>query len=144
MSLHGLFGWEFAFNDNVRRAGFCRHPFGGRPGRIELSVHFIELNDPDEVRDTTLHEIAHALVGPGHGHGRVWRAKCLEVGARPERCCGEGVEMPRGRWRARCPTCSREFDRHRRPKQLTGWHCRTCGPEKGQLVWSRVEGEGAK
>jgi predicted SprT family Zn-dependent metalloprotease len=100
-----------------------------------LSAHFAERNGDDEVRDTILHEIAHALVGPGHGHDGVWKAKCREIGARPEACYGAGVEMPRGRWRACCPGCERVFDRHRRPKRADGWFCRGCGPTAGKLLW---------
>jgi predicted SprT family Zn-dependent metalloprotease len=138
MAQHGLTDWAFAFNTNKRRAGACRYPFAGRPGHIELSRHYVLRNPEDEVRDTILHEIAHALVGPGHGHDEVWKARCVEVGARPERCYGEEVEMPKGRWRATCGGCGREHDRHRRPKRMTGWHCRGCGKEKGSLVWSAV------
>jgi predicted SprT family Zn-dependent metalloprotease len=140
MTEHGLAGWQFGFNRNVRRAGVCRYPTRGRPGRIELSAHFVARNPEAEVRDTLLHEIAHALVGPGHGHDEVWKAKCVAVGARPERCYGEAVEMPRGRWRAACPGCGREFDRHRRPPRLTGYHCKGCGPDRGPLVWRPAAG----
>lgn len=31
---------------------------------------------------TTLHELAHALVGPGHGHDKVWKEACLKLGLR--------------------------------------------------------------
>lgn len=135
MALHGLTDWQFAFNTNKRRAGVCRYPVRGRPGRIELSKPYVVRNPTDEVRDTILHEIAHALVGPRHGHDDVWKAKCVEVGARPERCYGEAVEMPKGRWRATCGGCGREHDRHRRPKSLNGWHCRRCGKDRGALRW---------
>src|SRR5262245_52564546 len=40
MAEHGLTGWEFGFNVNVRRAGVCKYPTRTRPGRIELSRHF--------------------------------------------------------------------------------------------------------
>jgi predicted SprT family Zn-dependent metalloprotease len=138
MSEHGLTEWQFRFNSNKRRAGVCRYPSRGKPGRIELSKHYVLRNPADEVRDTILHEIAHALVGHGHGHDEVWKAKCVEVGARPERCYGEEVEMPKGRWRATCGGCGREHDRHRRPKRLTGWFCGRCGKERGALRWVAV------
>jgi predicted SprT family Zn-dependent metalloprotease len=138
LDAHGLSAWEFGFNANVRRAGVCFYPQRGEPGRIELSAHFAARNPDDEVRDTLLHEIAHALVGPGHGHDEVWKAKCREIGARPVACYGDDVEMPRGRWQATCPGCGTEFDRHRKPARPTGWFCRPCGPTAGQLWW--VEG----
>jgi predicted SprT family Zn-dependent metalloprotease len=93
----------------------------------------MDRNGPAEIVDTLLHEIAHALVGPGHGHDAVWKAKCVEVGARPQRC--GNADMPPGRWRASCPSCKQVFSRHRRPRRLQGWFCRSCGPERGRLAW---------
>lgn len=142
LDAHGLTAWEFGFNSNVRRAGVCFYPHRGEPGRIELSLHFTANNPDDMVRDTLLHEIAHALVGPGHGHGRVWKAMCRRIGAKPEACYGEEVEMPRGRWQATCPGCRQDFHRHRRPPRADGWHCRSCGPTRGKLHWGDTQGGG--
>ncbi len=138
---HGLSAWEFGFNSNVRRAGVCFYPYRTEPGRIELSIHFIERNPDDEILDTILHELAHALVGPGHGHDKVWRAKCKQIGARPEACYADNVDMPLGRWRATCPRCVAEYNRHRRPPLSDGWHCGSCGPRLGKLQW-RETGDG--
>ncbi|MCE9563097.1 MAG: SprT-like domain-containing protein [Planctomycetes bacterium] len=138
---HGLTAWEFGFNSNVRRAGVCFYPHRKEPGRIELSIHFAERNSDEDVLDTILHELAHALVGPGHGHDAVWRAKCRQIGAKPEACYGDEVEMPRGRWRATCAGCVSEYNRHRRPPQAEGWHCRSCGPRLGKLQWREAEDE---
>lgn len=104
---------------------------------IELSIHFVERNPEEEIRDTVLHEIAHALVGHRHGHGPVWQEKCLEIGARPVRC-GQ-AEMPEGQWKARCGSCGKQFDRHRKPRRLRGWFCQACGPDRGKLVWRTVD-----
>lgn len=141
MDKHGLHDWGFAFNRGKRRAGVCFYPLCNSlvnlPGRIELSVYHCELNPVEVVRDTILHELAHALVGPGHGHGEIWKAKCVEIGAKPERCFdADEVNMPRGPWQARCFSCGKHFHRHRRPKSLVGYFCKACGPEKGQLYWA--------
>ncbi len=130
LTSHGLKDWSFGLNNRKRSLGVCFHPRKA----IELSVHLIARNGGEEVLDTLLHEIAHALVGPGHGHDAVWKRKCLEVGARPERC--GNADMPAGRWQAVCPGCGITFHRHRRPERMTGWSCRTCGPERGGFVWT--------
>lgn len=129
MALHGLRDWLFTFNKRKRHLGLCFH----EAKTIAVSIYLVERNEIEEVRDTILHEIAHALVGPEHGHDRTWKRKCLEIGARPQRC-GQ-ADMPRGRWQAKCGGCGSEYHRHRRPKRLTGWHCRSCGPERGKLLW---------
>ncbi len=131
---HGLYDWQLTFNRGKRTMGWCL--FGSR--RIELSVHFIERNDEEVIQDTLLHEIAHALVGPGHGHDAIWKSKCLEIGARPERLSFE-ANMPEGRWQARCGQCGLLHHRHRRPKWMKGWYCSHCGKERGQLVWQAAD-----
>jgi predicted SprT family Zn-dependent metalloprotease len=129
MALHGLRDWQFAFNKRKRSLGLCCYA----ARTIALSIYLVDRNNAEEIRDTILHEIAHALVGPGHGHDVVWKRKCVEVGARPQRCAE--ADMPRGRWQAHCGGCGTVFCRHRRPSQEQGWFCRNCGPERGQLVW---------
>jgi predicted SprT family Zn-dependent metalloprotease len=130
MDIFGLDGWRFAYNRRKREMGLCL--FDAQV--IALSVHFVEMNDETFIRDTLLHEIAHALVGPGHGHNAVWKNKCQEIGARPERLCPE-ANMPVGRWQACCAGCGMLHHRHRRPKWMIGWHCRFCGPVRGKLTW---------
>lgn len=129
MAAHGLHDWRFAFNRRKQSMGLCVY----ERRTVELSIHFVVRNADDEIRDTILHEIAHALVGPKHGHDTVWKRKCVEIGARPVRC-GD-AEMPEGRWQARCGGCGKQYDRHRRPKRQRGWFCKPCGPERGKLAW---------
>jgi predicted SprT family Zn-dependent metalloprotease len=133
LAVHGLNDWSFGFNRRKRSLGLC--VFHRRT--IEVSVFFVLQNPPEEIVDTILHEIAHALVGPRHGHDRVWKQKCREIGAKPQRC--GHAEMPEGKWRASCGQCGKKFHRHRKPKRTRGWHCRSCGPERGKLAW-KAEG----
>jgi predicted SprT family Zn-dependent metalloprotease len=126
---HQLHDWKFIYNRRKRAMGFCCYT----DRTIELSIYFVESNDLDAIVDTLLHEIAHALVGPEHGHNAVWKAKCREIGATPMRL-GHAV-MPVGKWRAECRCCGRSYERHRRPKRLRGWYCPHCGVDLGRLVW---------
>lgn len=80
------------------------------------------------VRDTVLHEVAHALVGPGKGHGDEWKAKCVEVGAAPKRLKNgaKGEQPPINRqtpkWVARCCDCGHVIRRSR----VSEWAKRGC------------------
>jgi len=131
LAAHGLLNWSFAFNRRKTTMGVCFYT----RRTIELSIHFVERNEDAEIRDTLLHEIAHALVGPRHGHDAVWKAACRRIGARPERLAHE-VKMPVGRWQAQCSQCGTRYHRYRRPKRMRGWFCRACGPARGGLSWS--------
>ncbi len=116
---HGLRGWRVELDRAKRRAGVCR--FQDRV--IGLSGPLIDVHDEREVRDTVLHEIAHALVGPAHGHDAVWRATALRIGCSGKRCVD--AESPRvpGPWVGVCPA-GHVKDRHRRPERVMS--CGLC------------------
>lgn len=118
---HGLDGWRVTFDGAKRRAGVCR--FEQRV--IGLSAPLTRVHTRDEVRDTVLHEIAHALVGPRHGHDRVWRATALRIGSSGHRCID--TESPRvvGAWIGVC-SAGHVKDRHRRPERVMS--CGQCQP----------------
>ncbi len=132
MTRFGLGNWAFGWNRRKRSLGLCRY----REQRIELSVHFVKANDPAQVRETILHEIAHALAGEKAKHGRVWKAMCQRVGCRAARCDDGVAAMPKGRWVARCGSCGKEYWRHRRPARRAKYWCRGCGPERGAVVFA--------
>lgn len=47
---------------------------------ISIQINHAINNDMDEIRNTILHEIAHALVGNEYGHNIVWQEKAKELG----------------------------------------------------------------
>lgn len=52
---------------------------------IKLSIkHCLEDYDI-QIKETILHEIAHAIVGPENGHNKIWKEKAKELGVRPSR-----------------------------------------------------------
>lgn len=125
MRQHGLIdaGWRFRFDHARRRFGCCHY---GRK-LITLSRPLTLLNTEPEVRDTVLHEIAHALC-PGDGHGPKWRAKCREIGAKPVRCFSDNAVSSPPRAAARfewgCESCNWWVPRRRRTRGT--FVCTTC------------------
>ena len=131
MDQHGLVDWTFAFDRACRRFGACWY----KRRRITLSRPLTELNAAEEVRDTLLHEIAHAL-SPG-GHTPAWKATCVRIGARPVRCFSPAtVALPSLHractYVARC-RCPQPHTRYRRPGRV--YLCRRC---RQKLVWRRT------
>ncbi|NYD43179.1 SprT-like domain-containing protein [Nocardioides panaciterrulae] len=118
---HGLGDWTLVFDRAKRRAGVCRA--GVR--QIGLSAPLTRLHPVAEVRDTLLHEIAHALVGPSHGHDQAWRAVARRIGCTGERCVSADVPALEGDWVGTCPAGHR-VTRHRRPQRPAS--CRDCAP----------------
>ena len=112
MNQYGLLdkGWRFEYDTAKRRFGVCR--YGSK--RIGLSKPLTLANDVERVKDTILHEIAHALT-PGHHHDSVWKAKCREIGCKDERCfTSEDTNTIAGKYRAVCGGCGKTHNRHKR------------------------------
>lgn len=129
---HGLEHWSVTTDRAKTRAGVCR--FGART--ISLSAPLTRLHDEAEVRDTILHEIAHALVGPFHGHDDVWRSKAVEIGCSGQRTVDADAPQVEGPWRGECPA-GHAYTRHRRPGRVMS--CLACNPEfdaAALLTWT--------
>lgn len=128
-ALHGISNWEFRLDNAKQRAGLCDF----YKKRISLSKYYLESSDDDFVLDTIKHEIAHALAGPKAGHGPLWKAKCLEVGAKPQRCFTQELNSaPPGGITFACPGCALSVVLYR-PRRNRDYNCRKCGPVKGRL-----------
>lgn len=125
MRKHGLTqrGWYGELDNAKRRFGQCRHG----ENVISLSSHLARLNSREQVLDTILHEIAHALVGPGHGHDAIWRRKCIEIGANPSRCYDANeVVKPPAKYVGTCPSCEWSMERHRLTQKAREGACPRC------------------
>jgi len=125
--------WKFAWNKRKSALGVCNYT----RKTIFLSEYFVARISDEEVKDTILHEIAHALawIEYGHkGHGWQWKRVCVRIGAKPVRCHTGTVDNPNYRYKIKCE-CGQEHGRHRfnkaKIKQLqAGWswfNCRKCG-----------------
>mgnify|MGYP006269758801 CR=1 FL=1 len=123
MNEHGLLdsGWHFEFDNAKRRFGVCNF----RYKRIGI-------------KNTILHEIAHALVGRNHGHDWVWRAKAIEIGCDGHRCYNsQVVATPKSKYEAVCKGCGTTHKKHKRPTRSSS--CGKCSGgrynEKFKLEW---------
>ncbi len=124
IDVHGLDGWRFRFDHSTRRAGCCNY----RDRLITLSINLAIHGSEADIRDTILHEIAHALVGRKHNHDAVWAAMAREIGCSGERT--HRLEFAPPRWKVRCENNCWSQTAQRRNRRLV---CRRCG---GQLIYS--------
>jgi predicted SprT family Zn-dependent metalloprotease len=123
---HGLDGWTFGFDHAKLRGGACHY----RRKLVSMAVGFAQAASDAEVEDTLLHEIAHALVGPAHGHDAVWKAKARELGCSAQRC--HSVSFAEPAFTAKCENGCFAVGKHRRRRNM---RCRRCG---GKVAYVRA------
>jgi predicted SprT family Zn-dependent metalloprotease len=114
MDAHGLDDWGIRWDNAKRRAGLCSYS----TRTLSFSKSITAFNHEQSFMETLLHEIAHAMVGSGHGHDSVWRRQCIAIGGTGARCSSKDEVPPApftgihdGR-----NGCTQTFPRHRRPK----------------------------
>lgn len=125
MAAHGLTekGWRFQWDNAARRFGQCRYS----TKTISMSQQLTKQRSADAVRNTMLHEIAHALT-PGHGHDAVWRAKAISLGCDGRRCSADKVEV-KYNWLAKCPNGHVPAKYIRKPRATArAKSCPRCSP----------------
>ena len=110
---HGLRkkNWRFRINSNKRRLGVCRY----RQRTIEISEHIFSLGK-EKVENTILHEIAHAMLPAGVGHGPEWKRLARSIGCDGKTRSEVSMDVPHD-WIGTCTECGRTVSKmHRKPK----------------------------
>lgn len=82
MAEHGLSHWHFKWIKSNNCFGQCDY----LNRCIILSFPLVESNGVEQVRDTILHEIAHALAGLKAKHGPLWVMVAKRIGCDGKRC----------------------------------------------------------
>jgi len=132
MDRHGLTGWRLVFDNAKTRAGVCRSD----RREIGLSRHLMGLYSAEQVTETVLHEIAHAVAGPRHGHDRVWRAVAKRIGCSGRRCMPADAPRVDGPWEGVCAAGHRTTA-HRRPVRVRSCpRCSTTFDPAALYTWT--------
>lgn len=122
MNNHNLTHWKLEWIVSRRMLGRCIH----YRKVIQLSYTLVKIVSDDKVKDTILHEIAHALT-PGEGHNKKWRAKALEIGCDGKRCYSLTDEIKAiMNYEYQCIKCGYIFSRFRRIKNLENTFHKLC------------------
>lgn len=121
---HGLTdkGWKLDWLLAGTTFGRCRYI----EKTIYLSGPLVSRNTLELVKDTILHEIAHALTGPGHHHDSYWQETATRIGAAPTRCYSDEVIEPPKRYIATCKTCGKVSEARKMPSRRKS--CGACSP----------------
>jgi predicted SprT family Zn-dependent metalloprotease len=117
IAAHHLEYWSFQFDHATKRAGCCNY----RERVISLAQAYARSAADEEIDDTILHEIAHALVGKAHGHDQVWQATAVALGCSGQRC--HDVQFTPPRYIVTCEHACWVTTAERRQR---GAVCRTC------------------
>lgn len=136
---YGLFdqGWRFKLTRAHKILGNCNYT----AKLIGVSRYHIQYGTDAEILDTIKHEIAHALVGVGHGHGPIFQAMAIMLGATP----GSKKQVTKSsphQWKIICGRCglvvAKRYRCMSRHKLNTRLHS-SCGlRSKGKLFFRQV------
>lgn len=116
-------GWTFRWMNRKATLGLCKYG----PMELLLSRSFVDLNTDDTVDQVCRHEIAHALAGHEAAHGPEWVGMAYQCGVRNPSSRSDEAVVAHGRYQATCPTCTKLYSMHRRPKVRQGM-IRYCPP----------------
>lgn len=135
IALHLDATWSFGFDSAKRRLGACDYT----RRRITISRYLIPLLSDDEVHQTLLHEVAHAIAGPGSNHSREWLRIARELGyeggaSHP----GPGAE-DLAPWVGTCPSGHRVY-RYKAPQRTLSCGRCTRGFDRSAVIsWEHRE-----
>jgi hypothetical protein len=77
LDLHGLNDWHIRITAVDKGfLGLCSY----KDKCIIINAHHIDIHSDPDLMNTIRHEVAHAIVGPTHGHNEVWASKAKEIG----------------------------------------------------------------
>lgn len=127
--------WSFGFDRATQRAGLCNYS----RKRITLSRYLAARWDDDEVHQTLLHEVAHAMAGPAAGHGSAWKRVAREIGYVGGTTHQGETASELAPWVGQCPAGHTTY-RYRRPaRPMSCAKCARTFDARFAFSWVRRE-----
>ena len=133
--------WTVSFDNAKRRAGICRVC----QKQISISRWHVEHNTEEVIKDTILHEFAHAITYELHrdiGHGEKWKSVAKSIGTSPR---ATGVfEIPSSPWML-VTACRKKQSvvkiapRYRKNRNIKDYFIKGKPESKGQLYYLKTE-----
>jgi SprT protein len=127
--------YKLEWSNGKRRLGYCNPYYK----IVSVSMHHVRGSEDNEVIDTLLHEVAHAIAeerAKARGvriksHGFEWRNACREVGAKPERLKHNAytIAKPQSKYTTKCNACGKVSFMNRW-NGVRKYSCGTCSGNK--------------
>jgi|688.fasta_scaffold00460_14 hypothetical protein len=131
LDAHGLSDWSVKVTRSKRTLGLC--------DCSSKCIHVSKYQPEGDLMDTVLHEVAHALT-PGDDHGLRWRAKCREIGARPDRSVEARVH-PSIAYQYECSCCGKKVMSISKIRKLILYVSKCC---KAPLIFQKGPEDASK
>jgi predicted SprT family Zn-dependent metalloprotease len=127
MSKSGLSDWKI--NINNKRSILAETWY--RTKTIMFSKHFVMVATEDQFVGVTYHEIAHALVGKGHGHDEEFKKLCTEISPNAEYSRSSvNIGVSIRKFLLECPDCGYKGSTNSKKDR----YCGVCWKNKKEAV----------
>lgn len=114
---HNLNDWKIRLGNMYVSIAGTNYP----KKEIVYSKRFVKVATRDQFIGVTHHEVAHALLGRGFGHGKEFIDLCKKISPDPLYAT-ESVSIPIGKYILRCSNCNIESGANTRADR----YCRPC------------------
>ena len=101
--------YSFKFDNAKKRFGCCNMLIK----QITLSKKLVELNTYNDVKNTILHEIAHAISPIKSHHDYIWKKNAISLGCDGQRVYSN-INKPTASYVYECPSCGNQSARYKR------------------------------
>ncbi len=116
--------WRIEFSNRKRTLGHCNCT----KKTVSISKAYLESNTFSVMKDTLLHEIAHALQYEKTSktdHGNEWKEIAHKVGCKPRRCADlSEINLPAPKYIGTCTSCGNKTNFYRKATKI--YSCNIC------------------